>query len=348
MARAARAALAMALIGAPLALAHVFGALWVAVLGAWTGLALLRADRLTGFLAWGLATAAAIAPTAIWIALVRPQHNPGASTQFLPIPSALAYAGTQFLRGWFKTLASNIAATLAALLGAGVLARRRDPFDAVLALSIVSTVLIAFAVHLFWVPLIKERAFIVVTPATSYLIVRAMDGLRPDQRRAAWLVRAVPLVAVLSPLLFVSEYFKDFEHTPQVRRLIAEGGACAGAPVVAYYRPTDQGQDFAAFMTRRALAGAAGGRDVDLIDAAALAAAHTAAPADPACRVKALATGLTTGERADHEAARAMLARAGLPLAALQEQRIGKDRDLVYLAAPVGAAHRQGALGGRL
>jgi hypothetical protein len=252
----------MVLIGAPLALSHFFGALWVAVLGAWTGLALLRAGRIGGFLAWGAASAVAIAPVVVWIAFVHPQHNPGAATQFLPIGGALEYASTQFFRGWFKTLASNLVATLAALLCAAPLIRRRDPFDGVLALAIVSTVLIAFGVHLFWVPLIKERAFIVVMPATSYLLVRAMASVGAGQPRAARLIAWVPLVAALSPLLLVSEYFKNFEHTPEVRQLIAKGGHCAGAPIVAYYRPSDQGQDFAEFMTRRMLAGAAHGHDV--------------------------------------------------------------------------------------
>ena len=321
----------MVLIGAPLAMSHFFGALWVAVLGACTGLALLRAGRIGGFFAWGAASVVAIAPVVAWIAFVHPQHNPGASDTFLPIGGALNYASTQFFRGWFKTLASNLAATIAAVLCAGALIRRRDPFDAVLALAIVGTVLIAFGVHLFWVPLIKERAFIVVMPATSYLLVRAMDSVGAGQPRAARLIAWVPIVAALSPLLFVSEYFKNFEHTPDVRKLIASSGQCAGAPVVAYYRPSDQGQDFGEFVTRRVLAGVANGHDLALVDAAALAAAHQAPPPNPNCAVKAIALGLTTGERSDHVDARKTLIAAGVPLAALQERSIGKDRQLVWL-----------------
>ena len=329
-----------ALIGAPLALSHFFGALWVAVLGACTGLALLRAGRLGGFFAWGAASVVAIAPVAVWIAFVHPQHNPGASDTFLPIGSALNYATTQFFRGWFKTLASNLAATIAAVLCTAALIRRRDPFDAVLALAIVGTVLIAFGVHLFWVPLIKERAFIVVMPATSYLLVRAMDSVGAGQPRAARLIGWVPIVAALSPLLFVTEYFKNFEHTPQVRQLIAKGGDCAGAPIVAYYRPSDQGQDFAEFMTRRVLAGAAQGKDVTLVNAASLAASHQASPPNPTCAVKALALGLTTGERSDHVEARRTLAAAGVPLASLRERAIGKDRQLVWLGSAAEAGKR--------
>ena len=321
----------LALVGAPLALSHFFGALWIAVLGACTGLALLRSGRIGGFFAWGAASVVAIAPVAVWIAFVHPQHNPGASDTFLPIGSALNYASTQFFRGWFKTLASNLAATIAAVLCAGALIRRRDPFDAVLAMAIVGTVLIAFGVHLFWVPLIKERAFIVVMPATSYLLVRAMDSVGEGQPRAAWLIGWVPIVAALSPLLMVSEYFKNFEHTPEVRQLIAKSGDCAGAPVVAYYRPTNQAPDFADFMTHRVLAGAAHGKDLDLVDAATLAASHQAPPPNPKCAVRALALGLTTGERSDHVDARKTLTAAGVPLAGLKERAIGKDRQLVWL-----------------
>ena len=326
-------AVLMALIGAPLAFSHFFGALWVAVLGACTGLALLRAGRIGGFFAWGAASVVAIAPVAVWIAFVHPQHNPGASDTFLPIGPALEYATTQFFRGWFKTLASNLAATVAALLCAGALIRRRDPIDAVLALAIVGTVLIAFGVHLFWVPLIKERAFIVVMPATSYLLVRAMDSVGAGQPRAARLIGWVPIVAALSPLLFVTEYFKNFEHTPEVRRLIAKSGDCAGAPIVAFYRPSDQGQDFAEFTTRRMLAGVAHGKDLNLINAATLAATHQSPPPNPKCQVKALALGLTTGERSDHVDARKTLLAAGVPLAGLEERAIGKDRQLVWLGA---------------
>jgi hypothetical protein len=324
----------MVLLGAPLALSHFFGALWVAVLGACTGLALLRSGWIGGFFAWVAASVLAVAPVVVWIAFVHPQHNPGASDTFLPLSEALNYATTQFFRGWFKTLASNLAATVAAVLCAGALIRRRDPFDAVLALAVVATVLFAFGVHLFWAPLIKERAFIVVMPATSYLLARAMDSVGVGQPRAARLIAWVPIVAALSPLLFVTEYFKNFEHTPEVRRMIAKGGDCAGAPIVAYYRPSNQGQDFAEFMTRRVLKGAANGHDVDLIDASKLAASGKSLPVNRVCNVQALALGLTTGERADHADARAMLDKAGVPLAALQERRIGKDRQLVFVGLP--------------
>ena len=332
----------MALIGAPLAFSHFFGALWVAVLGAWTGLALLRAGRIGGFLAWGAASAIAIAPVVVWIAIVHPQHNPGASSGFPPIIGGLEYASTQFFRGWFKTLASNLAATVVAVLCAAPLIRRRDPFDGVLAGAIVSTVLIAFGVHLFWVQLIKERAFIVVMPATSYLLVRAMDSVGAGQPRAARLIAWVPIVAALSPLLMVSEYFKNFEHTPEVRRLIDKGGQCAAAPIVAYYRPSAQGEDFAEFMTRRMLAGAAHGQDVTLVNAADLAARHQPPPANPRCAVKALALGLTTGERFDHVDARKGLVAAGVPLPALQERAIGRDRQLLWLGPVTGAVAPSG------
>ncbi len=332
---AIRDAAVFALIGAALSLSHFFGGLWIAVLGFWTGMALLRAGRPAAFLAWGAASVVAIAPMCAWIAFVHPDHNPGAATQFLPIGGALEYAFTQFFRGWLKTFASNLVATAAALLCAAPLIRRRDPFSPVLALSILATALISFAIHIFWVPLIKERAFTVVMPATTYLLVMAMQSLTPMQTRAARLIAFVPLAAALSPVLMVSEYFKDFEHTPEVRRMIAKGGDCAGAPIVAYYRPTDQGDGYAEFMTRRALAGAAKGKDVAFVDAAALAASHQPPPPNPHCRVKALAIDLTTGERSDHVDARAVLAKAGLPMATLDERRIGKDRDLVYLG-PLG------------
>jgi len=332
--RAPREALLFALIGACAGLTHFFGALWIALAAFWTGLALLRSGKRAGFFAWGVGGAVALVPVLIWIALVHPEHNPGAQGDILPLGRAFGYAAGQFARGLFvKTFGSNLAAAAVLLLVTPALLRRRDPFDLVLMLSFWSAVVIAIAIHLFAVPLIKERAFIAVMPAVIYLFVRAID-LAAVEGRATRLRAALPIFVLISPLFFLSEYAKDREHWSDVRGLLnANAQVCAGAPVVAYNRPSAQAADFQPYMTRMALRGAAGGRDVLLVDADALIATSQAPPPST-CPLRAVALALPKGNGPVHAAARARLAAAGVPLPSLTERAFGHGRTLVFVEHP--------------
>ena len=324
-----------ALIGAAAGATQFFGALWIAVTGAWTGLALLRAGRIDGFFAWGVATAVALAPAVGWIAVVGPQNNPGAEAGVQSFASAFAYAANQFLRGLIvKTLGSNLAAAGVLVVMAAALVRRRSAFDVVMALSFLSAVVIAFVLHFTFVPaLIKERAFIVVMPAVIYLVVRAI-GLAEEGGAAPRLRLAIPIMAAISPVLFLGEYTKDREHWGEARALIREAGqACAGAQVVAFNRVSEQAADFHPYVTRMALRdAAAGGSDLEIIDADDIIAGHAARPPPSSCPVKAVAIGLGRGDAALQAEARARLAAAGVPLDRLAERMFGGGRTVVYEA----------------
>jgi hypothetical protein len=328
--RAGKEAALFAVIGALAGVTQFFGALWIAVASFWTGLALLRGGSLRGFLAWGVAGAAAILPAALWIALVHPESNPGAQSPVIPFADQLGYALVQFGRSvLIKTLGSNLAAAAVLLAMTSALLRRRDPFDLVLVLSFWSAAAIAFLLHLFAVPLIKERAFIALMPAVIYLFVRAVD-MASAEARLVRLRAAIPLFILISPLFFIGEYAKDREHWGEVRALLkANALACAGAAVVAYNRPSAQAADFAAYLTRMALRGAADGRDVLLLDADALIASGHAAPPS-ACPVRAVALSLPKGETVLHAEARAKLSAAGVPLQSLKEESFGRGRTLVF------------------
>lgn len=318
-------------VGLAVAFSHYFGTLWIAVLGFWTGLAFARRGNWGAFLAWGFASALAIAPAAAWALAVRPEATVAIAGAADPLGDKFAYAANQFLRGLIvKTFGSNLAAFIAAGLCAGALIRRRQAIDAVLALAIGSTVLIAFALHLFYTPIIKERGFIVVMPALILLAVRAMGEAGEGQTWARRLIAWTPLVAVVSPFLFVGEFFKDRERLSEVRRLISESGACRDAPVGVYFREAVQADDWSRFVVERALRGAAGGGDLRLIDIAGLAGRSL--PESPGCRLRALAPLLSKGEGPMHAAVRDDLRAAGLDLERLEERRLGAGRTLVFLA----------------
>jgi hypothetical protein len=86
-------------------------------------------------------------------------------------------------------------------------------------------------------------------------------------------------------------------------------------------------------MTRMALRGAAGGRDVLLVDADALIAASQAPPPST-CPLRAVALALPKGNGPVHAAARARLAAAGVPLPSLTERAFGHGRTLVFVEHP--------------
>jgi hypothetical protein len=311
-------------IGLVEASSHFFGTLWIAALGLATGLTFLAQRRLGGFLAFGLASAMAILPAVAWIALVRPDTNPGATPELPPFWDNFSYGANQFLRGLVvKTMVANLFAFIAAGLGLRMLLRRGfDPALAAIGGGALLTVIIAFGVHLFWVSLIKERAFIVMIPAFLYLAAAAIEAIGPDQKRARWLAGAAPAAALVFLPLFSSELFKDRERIGPLRELIAANPTCRGEPVVAYPQPSAQAEDFPIFFTRSALAGLG----VEIVPF------EGQAPIATSCPIKVVAVGMGKGERETHEAMRAKLSAAGYDLSALEEKSMGGGRTRAFVA----------------
>lgn len=319
-------------VGVVASSSHFFGALWFAVAGACTGFALLKNGRFGAFVGWGVASVAAIAPVVFWIIVVNPQDNEGARSALGTLFHQFESGMQQFSRGLIvKTLFGNIAATCAAFLCLGALARRKDPFSLVIALAALGTVVIAFIIHLFAENLIKERAFIVMMPAIIYLIAEAIHSVQPTQRRAQMFINAIPIVAIVSLPLFATEYFKDRERVAVVREILAEHAeACDGQPVIFYFRPNPQGADFGPFYTRSVLAGAGGERGIELLDAAERQGS-VSAPAST-CPLRAVALALPNGQDQRHDEARRVLREAGVNLDQLEERSIANGRSLAYMA----------------
>ena len=324
-------AVLMALVGGLDAYAHFFATLWVAVLGGWTVLAFLRQRAFKAAAFWTLATGLALIPAVIWILLHHPQSNPGAEKSFPPFLTSLSYASNQLLRGAvIKTGLENLAATTALIAGGGYLIRRKASFDVVVALAVVSTVVISFVIHFTVVSLIKERAFTVVMPGLIYLMARAVQAaLDGETSRGALFTPWIPLLAIVTPLFYMGEYTRNLEHTNDVRKAVARAGDCAGKPVLAYFRPSDQGQDISQMMAGLILKGAAHGQDLQLVDVTGPDAKALIANPPAGCRVRAIALMLPRHE--DHWQARIAFQKAGLDVDRLIVEDIGKARQEVYL-----------------
>ncbi|MCI4643956.1 MAG: hypothetical protein MRY64_04150 [Hyphomonadaceae bacterium] len=322
-------ALVFLLCGAAAASCHFFGALWTGSLGLMLGLAVLLRGEPARFVKMGLVTTLALLPVLAWIALVRPDQNPGAISAPRGFLSLLEEALEQFLRGvTVKTAFANLALTIAAICGLGAAlrgAQGRETRPLLWAVGL--AVAIAFGVHLFLVAMIKERAFIVIIPPILYLASVAVLSLRPEQSRAQVAARWIPLVAALSLPLFSSELFKDRERYGAVRAFLADHPACAGSPILTYERPSDQAQDFSWFFTRSVLAGAFSGEDPRLVRLAEAGEMDWA----PACTIRALALSMPRGTRGSEEMY-AALSAAGYPIEDWQEVVLGEGRSRVFIA----------------
>jgi hypothetical protein len=325
--------------GAAASLLHYFAALWIAFAGLFLGIAWARRGRWDRFFQIGVATAVAIAPAAAWVAFVH-------TTATLPgddgagFIERLTFGLDQLLRGLLiKTAGSNLALAALAILGAAPLLRRFRAADGVIAAAATAVIAVVFAMHLFWQPSIKERAFIVIMPGVIYLMARAAAAA-PQSRTTRRLAAAVPVLAALSPFLFASEHFKDRERFAEVAKVYKGAGDCDGAPVLAYFR-TQQHPAYYPLFTRTALVGAHPKGGPELVDAAA-------PPPDlrfrESCRLRAVAIGLRRGGDPEHEAARQAFRNAGVDLGSLQELKIAGDRHLMYLApASAGISSRADA-----
>ncbi len=317
-------ALVWAALGMLNALSHYFALVWIGLAGLFTGLVFLRQKRFSDFVIIGICSVLALAPSCLWIWAsysdigYRPDRAPGTWDNF-------TYGLNQFMRGMTaKLIGSNPAAYLIGILSLGALWQLRKPLDFVLAASALATVLVIFIGHMTWMPLIKERAFMVIIPALILLIARAILTAPQDKYKKLW--RALPIICALMPFLFVGEYFKDRERLNDVRTLFLQYPACTRAPIYTFYRPFREGDGFSEYYTDMAIP-----RN-HLVEArlenAGMAKEIISAP----CPIKAIALGMPRGEKADHKKMRTAFKDMGLPLETLIETRLGKGRNVVYLA----------------
>lgn len=320
---------------------HVFGGLWTGCAGLTLGGLALSRRQFSAFIAWGVASAVAVAPLLGWVLVVRPDQNTGAPEAAAPFLQALNLGWGQWSRAVFvKTFGSNLPAFVLLALGArAALTGRRavSAGEAILWVAAGLTTALSFAVQVFYLPLIKERAFIVIAPALVVLLAMATLQAQADGKgRWVW---AVIIAALLSPALMGVEYFKDREEFGRISSLM-RAPQCRGQTVAAWYRPSGQGATFNEFVTKRVYRDDLAAGELRIVDVAALIPALSEQIVNGPCPLKAIAvvlphtdsSGKTREDDAHHPRMNEQLLAAGFPLDRLRRRDFAKGRTIAFVA----------------
>lgn len=239
--------LAWLVIGTALSLTHFFGALWFACLGFVIGMTALFEKRQKAFVSIGLLTAIGLIPVLFWIQFALGHMEFSGVATDATVLEKLRGGLHQFLRGLVvKTFGSNPLITLLGFggLAAAILGQRKA--HTVLLRAVGLTILFAFILHVAFVDMIKERAFIVVMPAILWIMAGHLSETQNP------LARFVPWVTVIMPFLFISEYFKDKERFPELMAELNRYEFCQTTDLYVYYR-ADQPRDFHEFAAQYVL-----------------------------------------------------------------------------------------------
>ncbi len=323
-------------VGALIGLTHYPAAFWVGCIGLATGIGLLAQKRTGGFFAVGVASVAALLPIIAWLVYAYPMLGDRGGFEETPANNWQTFL-TQMMRGLtVKLLGSNLALSCLVFAGVGGLWARRETTDRVLIGAALLFMLGTAAIDQFYAPMMRERSFMPMIPALLLFMARAILSVDPNKPWARRFMIAAPIVAVISPFLFIPEYFKDREKLPQFREYMAtEAGDCTNAPVIAYMRQRWGHDVHQREFIDRQMRLAVPGHQPHI-----LSTAEVTSPVQPSatCRVRGLAMFLRPNEAADLEAARAALQGAGLDLSQLEERRFGKGRNMLWVV-PDTATH---------
>ncbi len=220
--------------GTLLSLTHYFAGLWFAALGLVIGLTWLGRQNYGRFVLMGIISVLCIAPLLAWQNYSVPRMDPAAFGSTMTGGEKFFMAANQFLRGLIvKTFGSNPLFTFLGFGGLILALRGQNKAHRVLLMAAALTVILGFTIHMVWVDMIKERAFIVIMPGILYIMADY------TARREHRFMRYLPWAAALMPLLFLGEYFKNKEQLGALHAKIASyGNACDDAPILIYYRPS--------------------------------------------------------------------------------------------------------------
>lgn len=311
-------------IGGGLGLTHYFGALWFSCLSLTAGIAAFRSGNKMRFVFFGAGSLIGLLPVLAWLAYSFPHMDLSDERVVQPFLSKLEYASNQFFRGLLvKTFASNPVVTLIGFGALWAAMRGRAGLNSVIIWAAILLTAIAFVIHLSILPLIKERAFIVIMPAILFIFAGALNA-RLDHRFA----RLVPVAAVLMPLIFMGEYFKDREKIGPLRDYLAPyASACKDQPIALYYRPSTH-PDFYPGISQDILEFKQGGAifSPQLMDAKTLPS-----PPQSSCPVKAAAFFLRRGQDMYRADAIDKFNAAGLDISSLKEVPFGKGRNIIWV-----------------
>ncbi len=318
-----------AIVGALIGLSHYFGGLWVGSLGLVAGIVFLMQKRYGAFFGIGIASVVAVAPILYWLVTSMPMLGERGGN---PPPDADEWQTflKQLLRGLtVKLLGSNLAITCLVFAGVAALWRSRAAIDRVIVYGTLLFIALCAALDLFYSPMIKERSFTPMIPAIIFLMARAVLSVEPERKWARRFLVAAPILAVISPFLFIPEYFKDRERLGEMREWIrTEAGDCAGSPVITFMRPRWNDDTYQREVIAREMRLAVPGRE-PLV----LSTTEVTGPveANPACRLRGMALTLRPGDRPEHEDIRNALSEAGLDLDSLEEIGFGNGRSRIWV-----------------
>ncbi len=234
--------------GALLSLTHYFSALWVASLGLVIGLTHLRQGSFFRFAVMGVMSCLSLLPLALWLNYSLPRMNPESMATDASFWADFQTAAHQFLRGLIvKTFGSNPLFTFLGFGGLIAAVRGKEPVYRTLLYAAILTVCIGFTIHLAWVDMVKERAFIVIMPAILFILADHCANIEHK------FMKYLPWVTAVMPVLFLGEYLKNKEKLGDLHDLIASYGiVCESSEILAYYRPSKPAEFFK-FATNRIL-----------------------------------------------------------------------------------------------
>ena len=311
---------------------HVFGGIWTACAGLCTGVLMLQRGRWGHFLAWGAATVVAVAPLALWMLLFRPDHNFGDSQDTATsLLESLDLGWGQYSRALLvKTFGSNLPAFALLIIAGFRVLKRPKAAEVLLWSAVILVTVLSFGIQLLYMPMMKERGFIVIVPALVMLMAMAVIQARDTGRAPRW-TAAVVVYALIAPLLFAPETFKDREEIGKVAELM-KSPACKGAEVGMYLRQTGSIDDYTEFATRRALAPTIGPQGITLADVQKLDAVGVGRVLAGGCPVKLVALTLPRGKDPEHQRMDKLLAGLGFGGERIEKLSFGQGRSVAFVS----------------
>ena len=315
-------------------LTHYYGTLWAASTGLVAGISMLAARRPADFLLIGIASVIAVAPALAFALAVdfsaraQSAHITGYDLSWAERMRSASMQVVRAIAG--KTFLANVPAWIAAIMAAPLVFSRRERNDWALVVPPVLVIAISLGVMAVTLSDMRERSFTPIIPPLLYFCARGLAEAQEKGGRAAWVARLAPWAALLAPILFIPEHFKDRQRYPEVRAYLEESHSCSNEPVLAALIWIPQAEGFPPWYARHALAPTGGGPPA-LIDAPKATMRDIAGVMASPCPVKALALGMARGDGEEHQRARDQLRAAGLPLDQLEELNLGGGRNRLFV-----------------
>ena len=311
------------LTGSVLSLTHFFGGLWFASLSFVLGLSFLQQKQNVKFAVTGCLAIVGLTPLMGWLYFSLPQIDVASVASDMTGLEKFTGAGHQFLRGLIvKTFGSNPVITVLGFGGLVAGFRLKDQFSAILIWACILTVSLAFILHLGFVDMIKERAFIVIMPALLFLMAAQLAT-----STSKW-TKYVPWAAAIMPFFFLGEYTKNKEDVPGLQQAVASfGQICSQAEIGAFYRPS-KFTELYPYATHKIL-------NFDLKDFSARPVIYNLSelttPMTSDCPVIAIAVLLPKQDMNLIEQAEQELTRLGYNLDTIERRLFGKGRNILWI-----------------